>query len=73
MTTDSGTSAEALIDDPDDVAGEAPASPDRRKRRVRVRVKRERELFPRWVQITLWLTLPVLVWVGAYLIGTVLM
>ncbi|OYU73234.1 MAG: hypothetical protein CFE32_21495 [Alphaproteobacteria bacterium PA3] len=70
MVTESGTSAEALIDHGDEQLAE---SPERRKRRVKVRVKRKQELFPRWVRVSLWVGLPILLWVGVYLIGIALL
>ena len=68
MVTQSGTTDEVRIDHAADSAGEAPV---RRKRRVRVR--RNQEKFPRWVRVALWLGLPIMLWIGVYLIGRALL
>lgn len=68
MITESGTSGEAQIDD----ASDQPADPPRRRKR-RVRVGHSQEKFPRWVQMMLWLGMPVVLWTGAYVIGRLLL
>lgn len=70
MTSKTGTSGEALIDDPEDITAESIAP---RKRRVRVRVKRKQDKFPRWVRLMLWFGLPVVLWIGVYLIGAAIL
>lgn len=72
MTTQSGKSAEASIDDQDD--GAAETSEQRKRRvRVRVRVKRKGDTVPRWLRVTLWFGIPAMAWVAAYLIGLALL
>jgi len=66
--TESETSGEAQIGDASDQAAEPPM---RRKRRVRVGPSQEK--IPRWVQVLLWLGMPVVLFAGAYLIGRVLL
>ena len=66
--TESETSGEAQIGDASDQAAE----PSRRRKR-RVRVGPTQDKFPRWVQVALWLGMPVVLWAGAYVIGRVLL
>ena len=66
--TESETSGEAQIGDASDQAAEPP-----RRRKRRVRVGRSQDKLPRWIQMALWLGLPVVLWAGAYLIGRVLL
>lgn len=68
--TRGGTGADALAEHDATPAGE---SPEGRKRRVRVRVKRKQDKFPRWVRVMLWVGLPVTLWVAIYLIGTAIL
>ncbi len=70
MVAESGTGAEALVDHGSEQLGE---SAEPRRKRVRVRVKRKQDKFPRWVRLTLWLGLPVVLWIGVYLIGAAIL
>mgnify|MGYP003295860660 CR=1 FL=1 len=70
MMTRARTGAEALIE-PD--ANRAAESAEIRTRRVRVRVKRKQDKFPRWVRLSLWLGLPVVLWIAVYLIGAAIL